>query len=814
MFELQLPDGSKAFNKDLPPPTRFGTLYKGFRWVEHGVSEVGYKVFILQSPPFNITFLTDSGEVTYRSDALPPESELPLIPTIEGKKGVWDIPRTSVLNVTIKPRYEAVLFTAKFIGINIVIPVQFSISKPLVEPSVPLRNGYKGKWSPYKVELRDFEIHAEYEPIEIVFIVDGKKIYQTSETLNPPELVQTPGYDTVWDITYPLGYDDMVLEPKTLPIEYHLTIHEHDSDRIIDFTIESVPDIAPPVCAGYRCRWDRAFDFRKLEDQEIEVLYEPIFLRYHFSDTLFFETRFNDGTTIPAPRWFRWPPKDFGSDDVDLYPVSVLAFALFYSNGRLIYCVPFKYGDYRHLDEVLKGDTVPPFQRRRGVWVERPTESNYLIYEAEYGESFDNPKACEVDPRWVIGKCPDGLIEYGTKVNVGGMSYDLLRTAYSAITGITRENIQSLRSLPLEQWLSREGISYSDTRKNINITEYRDRTVVSTAGRLRISFEPRFQSALDFLKENNVEFVPSREKQKQSNIGYLYLINSVEVHSTLEDAEEDVWPSRLIPSRKLVDLRTSYYKLGAEEELLPRMFSKATLDKAMRSGDRIIELFEDAEHPECEFDDLGDGSIELIRYNGADIDYMVPEKVLRYDMLSVVTSIGPGAFTGNERLESVVVPESVVTISSMAFSGCIHLSDIEIRGVPDIADDAFDGCSKFHLEGLRIVRPQMVSVDIQEGPLLETNNESADSVVRFVKCLSIDQRRYLEALLTGEDTAKAVSACGRAERRVKQDINGVFMDMVDEDGLFDEDGDVLDDYAHEITVALSEDHGRGQHRSR
>ena len=61
---------------------------------------------------------------------------------------------------------------------------------------------------------------------------------------------------------------------------------------------------------------------------------------------------------------------------------------------------------------------------------------------------------------------------------------------------------------------------------------------------------------------------------------------------------------------------------------------------------------------------------------------------------SSVTSIGSSAFSGCSGLTSISIPSSVTSIGSGAFSGCSGLTSISIpSSVTSIGDQAFDGCS-------------------------------------------------------------------------------------------------------------------------
>lgn len=73
----------------------------------------------------------------------------------------------------------------------------------------------------------------------------------------------------------------------------------------------------------------------------------------------------------------------------------------------------------------------------------------------------------------------------------------------------------------------------------------------------------------------------------------------------------------------------------------------------------------------------------LLKYNGTAKDVTVPDGV------TVISS----AFAGNTTVTTVVLPESVTTLTADAFAGCTALSEITIpASVKAIDDAAFTGC--------------------------------------------------------------------------------------------------------------------------
>jgi len=58
-----------------------------------------------------------------------------------------------------------------------------------------------------------------------------------------------------------------------------------------------------------------------------------------------------------------------------------------------------------------------------------------------------------------------------------------------------------------------------------------------------------------------------------------------------------------------------------------------------------------------------------------------------------VTTIGPSAFCGMDKLTAITIPSSVKRIESKAFAHCMCLEKVEIaKGLTEIGEHAFDGC--------------------------------------------------------------------------------------------------------------------------
>lgn len=82
--------------------------------------------------------------------------------------------------------------------------------------------------------------------------------------------------------------------------------------------------------------------------------------------------------------------------------------------------------------------------------------------------------------------------------------------------------------------------------------------------------------------------------------------------------------------------------------------------------------------------------IVITNYVGNDEDIVIPAEIKGYP----VTRIGNCAFRGHRNLESIVIPDSVISIGDCAFEDCSSLADIIIPdSITSIGKWAFGGCS-------------------------------------------------------------------------------------------------------------------------
>lgn len=85
---------------------------------------------------------------------------------------------------------------------------------------------------------------------------------------------------------------------------------------------------------------------------------------------------------------------------------------------------------------------------------------------------------------------------------------------------------------------------------------------------------------------------------------------------------------------------------------------------------------------------LPDGSVEIAQYTGSSEDVNIPEEI---DNKSV-TSIAGGAFTHNEIISQVVIPDSVISIGDHAFGECTALQSVTLsQNLQKIGELVFQG---------------------------------------------------------------------------------------------------------------------------
>lgn len=123
-----------------------------------------------------------------------------------------------------------------------------------------------------------------------------------------------------------------------------------------------------------------------------------------------------------------------------------------------------------------------------------------------------------------------------------------------------------------------------------------------------------------------------------------------------------------------------------------------------------------------------------------DGEVVLPNYVERNGKKYKVDSIAEEAYYENEKLTSIVLPDSIKTIRSSAFMGCVNLVSVKNgQSLQTISTHAFDGCEK--LETLEI------------SDLLETIGLGAFDDCKKLQLIDIDDQglKYIGSCLVGYD---------------------------------------------------------------
>jgi hypothetical protein len=210
---------------------------------------------------------------------------------------------TGSYDFTVKAEYELTKYTAKFVADGKVIAeIPFTVeTKALEEPTVPAKAGYNGAWADYKLEAKDITVEAVYTAIEykVTFKADGKEVavrYYTVENkkIEEPAVPAKDGYKGEWE-KYTLDMGDKVVNAvytKLDPAEvtYYITFVDCDGNVIekVPFTTSTDPSSikAPatvPEKAGYNVYWPSftLFDQKRFEETgtysfTVTAVYEAI----------------------------------------------------------------------------------------------------------------------------------------------------------------------------------------------------------------------------------------------------------------------------------------------------------------------------------------------------------------------------------------------------------------------------------------------------------------------------------------------------------------------------------------------------------
>ena len=814
-YVFKFPNGIVVNQDDYPDLSKYDERFKKGRWVSEGFNSVGMEVFHLEFPPVKVTFQTETDSVTYLSDKIPEVTALPEIVPKEGMVGRWAIPEVLVEDVCITPTYDIAQFKIQFVDRFGTRVVPFSVKRRPKFPEVRAVKGYKGRWECDEIEYRDMTINALYEPISITFCHDGKRETQVWPDICCPEMEDKPGYMRKWKVPSEVGSVDIILVPDETPIVYYLKIHMGEVVTSRPFTMESKPKLPSiPYKPGYKAKWT-GFDVSIPENQEAWLVYTPIKVRFHTPEGVE-EYEYDEKIDVsvtnpimpPSLNGYVWPEYRIKDEDIDLYPEKRMDFALFYVNGSLRFCVPFTITDRHYIDEMLNHPTVPKFKRRFGVWVQQESDEDGLeIYVADYSVQAPAVPRESTSFEWDLEKVVDYVVENGLFFDLDGVSHNLLSERYSELTGITAKGLDSLRSLPLLKWLNREGIPYSDKVHGHEIIVGTKSNQIRLSGSFWIGYKKDFDPALEFLESFDVYFREPKRSRIIRGLPGRYLVSNAMLERDEDEYEvlEDIFPiHRMIPS--MHKPYSSYSKMN----IIPKRSSPTSheIDEAMRSVNRVIDVFNVTTHTEFVFqiiDSLGN-DVGIVRYDGSEEELEIPSKVMLSEddpTYYTVRKIVSEAFKDNSSLISIMIPDTIDEVGDHAFDGCSNLVNVVgCRGVKVVGNDVFNGCYS-------IQRNELLDSDTgsDENPIdgigkEDESEDDSDPFDLFIESLDGFERLYLTYLCAGRNTEGILTDHRKKASIVELGINQKFFDYFD-DELVD-DSEVDEEYLDQLVLKLED----------
>jgi len=332
---------------------------------------------------------------------------------------------TGSYDFTVKAEYEAIKYTAKFVADGkVVAEIPFTVeTKALEEPTVPAKAGYNGAWADYKLEAKDITIEAVYTAIEykVTFKADGKEVavrYYTVENkkIEEPAVPAKEGYKGEWE-KYTLDMGDKVVNAvytKLDPAEvtYYITFVDCDGNVIekIPFTTSTDPSSikAPatvPEKAGYNVYWPSftLFDQKRFEETgtysfTVTAVYEAIQYTATFvadgkviAEIPFtVETESIEAPAIPEKAGYTavWSSYVLGTEDITIDAIySTISYKVtFMADGKEVAVLY-----YTVENKKIEEPAVPEKEGFTGEWEEYTLDMGDKVVNAVYTEIADGP---------------------------------------------------------------------------------------------------------------------------------------------------------------------------------------------------------------------------------------------------------------------------------------------------------------------------------------------------------------------------------------------------------------------------------------
>ena len=215
-----------------------------------------------------VTFVADGK--TVGTDTYTEEDKTiaePAVPAKDGYTGKWEDYILTTGNITVEAKYEPIEYTITFIAEGKEIDtVQYTVEdRNITEPVVPAKADYNGAWENYTLITGDISVEAVYTPVEysITFKADGEEVDIVKYTVEDKDIIEPAvplkdGYTGVWE-DYTVTRGNIIVNAEYTAIEYTVTFM--DGDIVIGsdtYTVEDKEITVPavPQKTGYTSKWE------------------------------------------------------------------------------------------------------------------------------------------------------------------------------------------------------------------------------------------------------------------------------------------------------------------------------------------------------------------------------------------------------------------------------------------------------------------------------------------------------------------------------------------------------------------------------
>ena len=288
---------------------------------------------------YTIAFVADGVVVgTYTYTETDKTISEPSVPVREGYTGIWADYTLTTGNITVNAIYTPIEYKITFIADGETVDmVTYTVEdKDITEPAVPIKDDYNGTWENYTLTTGDIIVEAVYSPVEysVVFKADGKEVDTVKYTVEDKDIVEPfvpvkDGYTGVWE-DYTIIRGDITVNAVYSIIEYTVTFIADgetigtDTYNVLNRNINE-PEV--PEKLHYTGSWESYT--LTTGNREIHAIYTPIEYKVTFManqeivDTVVYTVEDKDITEPLVPNKIGytgvWEPYILTSGDKTVY---------------------------------------------------------------------------------------------------------------------------------------------------------------------------------------------------------------------------------------------------------------------------------------------------------------------------------------------------------------------------------------------------------------------------------------------------------------------------------------------------------------